>query len=320
MRSGASARASTDLPVPERPPIATRVGGGGAMRAAASSKYVVADFSIASAIGLRCDRGAGGRHLGADRRAHGHQERQRRQRVEVLGAPGLGEIAVEHDIGRRLQASLDEVHQQEGEVVEHVAGGDERIEFEGIERHRPAVDERDIAEMQVAVSAADEAARSARQQQRPNARKRLPARGREPLDRSGGKQRGVLAEGSVVLLDIGGKRVDPRRGLDHRRAGMGRGDGAGEAVRQREIDSAMVGETIERLGLVEAVHLDRIFDGFALAPERQRAVQFARDRDDAAIQPGANGRLASISAVQASRRFSSVEKSRNGKRTARLTL
>jgi hypothetical protein len=168
----------------------------------------------------------------------------------------------------------------------YVDGGDERIEFEGIERNRPAVDERDIAEMQVAVSAADKAARSARRQQRPDARKRRPAGGREPLDRSGGEQRGVRAKGSVVLVHICAKGVDPRRGCDHRRAGVGRGNGAGEAVRQREFDSAMVGETIEGLGLVEAAHLDRIFDGLARTPDRQCTARLARDRDDTAIDCG----------------------------------
>jgi hypothetical protein len=41
-----------------------------------------------------------------------------------------GEVAVEHDIGRGLELALDEVHQQEGEVVEHVPRRHERIEFE----------------------------------------------------------------------------------------------------------------------------------------------------------------------------------------------
>ena len=39
------------------------------------------------------------RHLGADRGAHRHEQRQCRERVEVLVAARLGEIAVEHDVG-----------------------------------------------------------------------------------------------------------------------------------------------------------------------------------------------------------------------------
>jgi hypothetical protein len=65
---------------------------------------------------------------------------------------------------------------------------------------------------------------------------------------------------------------------------VGRGDRAREAVRQLEVDSTIFGETIECPGLVEAVHLDRIFDGFANPPERQSTARLARDGDDAAIQ------------------------------------
>ncbi len=96
----------------------------------------------------------------------------------------------------------------------------------------------------------------------------------------------MLAEGGVVLLDIGAERIDPRRGVDHGRTGMGRRNRAREAVRERKVDGAVVGEAIERLRLVEAVHLDRPFDGLPRAPERQRAIPLARDRDDAAIEAG----------------------------------
>ncbi len=236
------------------------------------------------AIGLRRERSARRRHLGADRRAHRHQERQRRERVEVLGAPARDEITVENDIGSRLQPAVDEVHQQEGKVVEHVAGRDHRIEFEGVERHRPAIDERDIAEVEVAMPAADETKRSARVQQRTNARKRLAAGRGEALGRGGGKQFGVFLEGGVVLLDIVGKRLDPWRRFDHRRPGVGRSDRAREAVRQRKVDGAVIGETIERLGFVEAAHLDRPFDGLAPARKRQHTIGLARDRDDAEIE------------------------------------
>ena len=54
---------------------------------------------------------------------------------------------------------------QEGEIVEHVAGRDDVGEFDGVEQHRFAVDQRDVAEMKVAVNAADEATPAALSQQ-----------------------------------------------------------------------------------------------------------------------------------------------------------
>ena len=66
----------------------------------------------------------------------------------------------------RRQAALDQVHQQEGEVVKQVAGGEDRIKFESVECDRLAVENGDIAEMKVAMAAADQALRAARSEQR----------------------------------------------------------------------------------------------------------------------------------------------------------
>src|SRR5262245_27265693 len=112
--SGASAHASVDLPVPERPPTAARMGAGGG---------------------------------------------QRGKPVQVLHPPRFGEVAVEHHVGRTIDPTLDQVHQQEGEVVEHVPRGDERIELDGIEQRRLAVDQCNVAEVEIAMTATDEARR-----------------------------------------------------------------------------------------------------------------------------------------------------------------
>ena len=66
----------------------------------------------------------------------------------------------------RGKSALDQVHQQEGEVVKQVAGGEDRIEFESVESDRLAVENGDIAEMKVAVAAADQALCAARGEQR----------------------------------------------------------------------------------------------------------------------------------------------------------
>src|SRR5215510_8557859 len=68
----------------------------------------------------------------------------------------LREIAVEHDIGGGRKAALEQVHQQEGKVVEDVARPDDVAELDGIEKKRPAVNQDDIAEVKVTMDAADE--------------------------------------------------------------------------------------------------------------------------------------------------------------------
>ena len=123
-----------------------------------------------------------GGDLGADRRSHREKERQRSKRVEIVDAPRLGEIAVEHDVRGGGEPALEQVHQQEGEVVEHVARRDDVAELDGVEQHRLAVDQHDIAEMQIAVDAADEAAASALAQQRDDAVVGGAARARERID------------------------------------------------------------------------------------------------------------------------------------------
>jgi len=100
--------------------------------------------------------------LGADRRAHREKQRQRSERVEIVVTSRFGEVAVEHDIGGCIELALDQVHQQEGEIVEHIAGCDPRIELDGVEQSWFAVEQHDVAEVQVAVTATHQAVALAR--------------------------------------------------------------------------------------------------------------------------------------------------------------
>ena len=77
---------------------------------------------------------------------------------------------VEQPVGRAAKAALLQIHQQEGEIVEHVAAGDLVGEFDRVEQGRLAVDEDDVAQMQVAVTAAHEPGRPAGEQHGPRDR------------------------------------------------------------------------------------------------------------------------------------------------------
>ena len=101
-KSGASARASTDLPVPDSPPTATHRGVDRREQLYRQREIIaralLGGFAVLGMFGARR------RHLGADGRAHGQEQGQGGQRVEIVVAPALGEITVEHDIGGGLQA------------------------------------------------------------------------------------------------------------------------------------------------------------------------------------------------------------------------
>src|SRR5208282_6743312 len=97
---------------------------------------------------------------------HREKERQCRKRIEIFDPACCGEVAVEHDICGLRQTTFQQVHQQEGEIVEHVAGGDDLAELDGVEQNRFAVDQHDVAKMKIAVDTSYEAAPAALAQQR----------------------------------------------------------------------------------------------------------------------------------------------------------
>ena len=229
------------------------------------------------------------------------------------------------------EPALGQIHQQEGEVVEHVARGDQRAELDGVEQHRSPLKQHDVAEMEVAVDAADQPAPPALGQQRMDAPIGGAAHARERIDLGRRKQLGRLAEGGNVLLDIVGDRLDPGLRRDRCRAAVGRRHRAAERVRQRRIDLAVVGQAVERRVLGETAHLDRPLDRRAAAVERQPPVWRARDRHDAAIDVrrerpvdldlGLAGRLALVEAriveEREAHRALDLERTRAGKEHGR---
>ena len=222
------------------------------------------------------------RDLGADGRAHRQIEREGCEPIEVLSTPGGDEIAVEHDVRGGPQPALGQIHQQECQIVEHVARRDQRAEFDGIEQHRPALEQDDIAEMEIAVDAADEASR-ALEQERMNAGIGRSARAREGVDALGRKQIGRLDKGRDVLVDVICQRFHPGTGIDCGRRRVRRRHGSAERIGQCRVDPAGLSQVVEGRPLVETAHLDSPFHRRAGAVEREPAVRLARDRHDATI-------------------------------------
>ena len=90
-------------------------------------------------------------HMRADRRAHRKKQREQHQRV-AGGFAGRVQISVEEGVCRRPLVEMDQIHQRKRQIIEDVSRGNNRVEFDGIEHDRLAVDEDDVAEMEIAVA------------------------------------------------------------------------------------------------------------------------------------------------------------------------
>jgi hypothetical protein len=104
------------------------------------------------------DRGRRGIDESADGSAPRQECRQQRQRRLMRSLRQLGDAPqpfVQQTVGERPEFALAEIHQGERQVVEHVDVGDALGELDGIEWHRLARYKHDVAQMQIAVAAAD---------------------------------------------------------------------------------------------------------------------------------------------------------------------
>ena len=102
----------------------------------------------------RCPHAAACRPPPAPARRRATQaQRHGRQALEVEIAGRPPQVAVEHKICAQPPAPALEVHQQKGEVVEQIDGGERLVELDGVEQHRLPLPEHDVVEVQVAVHA-----------------------------------------------------------------------------------------------------------------------------------------------------------------------
>jgi len=126
------------FPVPDKPPTATSSGG---------FERCPCPLPL---IELRQGKAD---DLGTDRRPDAEEDGQQRQAPHVIRSRLLPKIAVETGIRGLLETALPQIHDQEGEIVEHVASGHGLVELERVEQNGLAVDDRDISQMQIAVAA-----------------------------------------------------------------------------------------------------------------------------------------------------------------------
>ena len=86
-------------------------------------------------------------------RACGKKQRQGFQSRKIFLGTAPVEIAVENNIGGTGLVVAQQIHDEEGQVVENIYGGNLFAELDGIEKNRPAVEDDDVGAMHVAMAA-----------------------------------------------------------------------------------------------------------------------------------------------------------------------
>ena len=103
---------------------------------------------------------------------------------------------------------MDQIHQREREIVEHIRGGDSGIELDGIEQQRFAVHECNVGEMKIAVTMPHESLPGAPREQHLDLRQMILAADMELID-GGGLKPTHGSEFHGVAVDYGRNGSEP---------------------------------------------------------------------------------------------------------------
>ena len=231
-------------------------------------------------------RGGQRRHLGPDRGAHGEQCRQDGEAGIVQHLAAQREIAVHQEIGAASVAARPKVHQHEGEVVEKVGRRQRLVEFERVEHHRPAIDQHDVPEMEVAMAAAHETRFRAPRQDGLRFRQAVVNIGLKPGELALVEQVGPCFQDLSIArrhLFEPGRLVDA---ADRFGDVVQVDDRPGQLLDHAVADGVAAGEMVERHHRIEAAHAHGIVDGRAIAAEREPAGRLAGDGDDVEVDVG----------------------------------
>ena len=223
----------------------------------------------------------GCRDVCAHRGTYGEQYRQ--QAIRLLVVDGtiehrMVEVGVGDDVGFVTQSACPQVHHEECEVVEDVGRGKFRVELQAVERNWLAVDDRDVPEMQIAVTVAHASAA------RPIVEK-LAILGDESGDSVGEllchnrfddlRERRHTREVSVDDLL---QSLRPLRIRTDLRSLMQFDDAHRQALQQVVVEATRMCVVDHQCVVVEARHLQDVVDDLARAVERERTVGGASDR------------------------------------------
>ena len=211
------------------------------------------------------------RNLGAYQCTVGFIEVQKLQALVVAGQ--LQILAYEAPC-QAFQATIFQVHRQKSGVGVHVGKAERLVELDAVEDHHAAIDQRGVAQVNVAVAFAGIAIELALRKQRLEAFEAAFSPGLQSLQLS---QVGLVAEewadlvevlayrshhlfrraGGVILRDFGGAEVELRNLLGH-------------LIDVRAGQFAVGLQGAEHLALRELAHFQRVLDGRAVATQLRR--------------------------------------------------
>ncbi len=176
----------------------------------------------------------------------------------------------------------NEVHHRECKIVDHIDRGDVGIELDRIEQDGLALDQYDVGQMQVTMTASHTPLFAPPLQQSVNPRKRRQRRLPEVIDIAGGKvARGL--ERRCVAFDDRRDRCDPSLSRCSRGDRMRSRNCVRDGRNEGGIQRAGLGQMVDGLTLVEAHHLNGEFDRCAVAIDGKRSIVALRDRNHTAV-------------------------------------
>lgn len=205
--------------------------------------------------------------MGADGSPHGKPERQQRQAGQVARALG---IAFQEAVRLGRQAAHQQIHDQEGDIVDRVQARQRQVELQRVEEARLAVDQADVAQMQVAMAQPHEAlAPPALEEGRQDVQQGM-AVGRQRPRLAAIENGGAVGQRPVVGVDHpghGGLAAAIRPPLGARVEGRHM---VGQRLHHGEVDATGVRQPVQHLALVEAAHGHQPFDRRPSPPIRGR--------------------------------------------------
>jgi hypothetical protein len=214
------------------------------------------------------------------------QRHEERQEGEAVLLPGGVEIVVDQQVGEVGQSSVPEVHRQEGEIVEHVDRRQPLVEVEAVEQPWSALEHADVAQVQIAVTAADATVAGTGVEQGRKTGKRGLECAVEATD-LGRVEHAALPEACPVdgehAFDVGRAALVARD--RDRGPGVRLGNLAGQAADHSGRELPSRGDLVQKIVLVEPFHFDNGIDKITGPVERQPA-GFAGDAADARIEFG----------------------------------
>ena len=212
------------------------------------------------------------------RKEQGHQDHT----FEIVRFP---QIAVPDRIGVPRQLPAPQVHDQEGKVVQHVDAGNIVVELDRVEQRGLAVEQDDVAKVEVTMALAHRAVLPPRVEQRALTFQFEAGVAGHPSARGLIEDAGALVcePRSIPLCDPHHSGcttvIPPRLG-----AAVEPCECTCQSRHRVQSQSSICGKSIEQGPLVETSHLDDPINRLSRTPQGERPVGRACDRHHSAIQ------------------------------------